>query len=135
ARLTALGTVGAAALLALAAVLALWALASIGIEHFQASYGRGLLKRLSDGIDAVADVLFSGRLYDLLLIGAIPVAVVLLILFSNEIRKAWRTLFPSTRVADDGPWKGSFLPESEISDLLKLKQGIPLGLTSKGRIV
>ena len=56
------GTLGFAVLIALAAVLALWGLLSIGMDGFRASAHLGFLERLTVAVDTIQDAVVSGRL-------------------------------------------------------------------------
>src|SRR5690606_20786305 len=69
------GTLSFTALLALAAVLALWGLLSIGIGGFRASVHLGFLERLTVAVDAVQDAAISGRLPGLAFVTVIAIAV------------------------------------------------------------
>lgn len=129
------GTFGFAVLLALATVLALWGLLSIGMDGFHARTHLGFLERLTVAVDAVQDAAISGRLPGLAFVAIIAAAVLLPILLSTEITNARRILFPSSRLVADGPWKGGFLSDAEISDLIRLDRGLPLGLTARGKMV
>lgn len=129
------GALGFALLLALAAVLALWGLLSIGIEEFRASTHLGFLERITVTLDAIQDAIVSGQLPGLAFVVIIAVVVVWIIMFSTEIAAARRILFPSSRLIEDGPWKGGFMTDAEISDLISLEKGLPLGLTARGKIV
>lgn len=129
------GTLVFAMLLALAAALALWGLLSIGMDGLRASAHLGFLERLTVAVDAVQDAAVSGRLPGLAFVVIIAAAVLLPIMLSTEIANARRILFPSSRHVADGPWKGGFLSDAEISDLVRLDRGLPLGLTAGGKMV
>lgn len=129
------GTLGFATLLALAAVLGLSGLLSIGIDGFHVSAHLGFLERLTGAVDAVQNAAVSGRLPGLAFVTVIATAVLSWILLSTEITNARRILFPSSRHVAEGPWKGGFLSDAEISDLVRLDRGLPLGLTADSKIV
>lgn len=132
-RWAAWGAVLFATLLIGAGLLAAWAILSAGWASVSPS--RSLLEKLAASIDAILAIIVSGTLPGLALVGVIVVAAVAWILCSGEIGKAWAILFPSSRVVSDGPWKGAFLTESDIADLIRLEKGLPLGLTRDGKIV
>lgn len=128
------GTILFAILLIAAGMLATWAIVTAGIasvppERF------GILDRLTASLNAIQAIILSRQLPDIALVGVVAIAVVLWMVFSSEIRKAWTTLFPASRQVLDGPWKSTFLSEFEIADLINLDAGIPLGLTRSGKIV
>lgn len=132
-RWAAWGAVLFATLLIGAGLLAAWAILSAGWASVSSS--RSLLEKLAASIDAILAIIVSGTLPGLALVGVIVVAAVAWIVCSGEIGKAWAILFPSSRVVSDGPWKGAFLTESDIADLIRLEKGLPLGLTRDGKIV
>src|SRR5690606_825483 len=86
-------------------------------------------------VNGVQDAAVSGRLPGLAFVAIIAAAVLLPIMLSTEITNARRILSPSSRLIPDGPWKGGFLSDAEISDLLRLDRGLPLGLTVRGKMV
>ena len=117
-----------------AGLLAAWAILAAGWASVSSSRF-GVLEKLAASIDAIVAIIVSGTLPGLALVGVIVVAAVAWIVCSGEIGKAWAILFPSSRVVSDGPWKGAFLTESDIADLIRLEKGLPLGLTRDGKIV
>lgn len=128
------GTILFAILLIAAGMLATWAIVTAGIASVPPER-IGILDRLTASLNAIQAIILSRQLPDIALVGVIAIAVVLWMVFSSEIRKAWTTLFPASRQVLNGPWKGTFLSESEIADLINLETGIPLGLTKGGKIV
>ena len=133
-RWAAWGAVLFAILLIGAGLLAAWAILAAGWASVSASRS-GLLDKLAASIDAILAIILSGTLPGLAMVGVIVVAIVSWIVCSSEIGKAWAVLLPSSRVVADGPWKGAFLTDSDIADLIRLEKGLPLGLTRGGRIV
>lgn len=116
--------IGAALLAAGTIVMAGWA--SVAPAHI------GLLDRLAASLDAIMAIILSGVPAAMILVGVIVVAAVAWIVCSGEIGRAWALLFPSSRVVADGPWTGSFLTDSDIADLIRHENGLPLGLTTGG---
>ncbi|MGG7519704.1 type IV secretory system conjugative DNA transfer family protein [Allorhizobium undicola] len=133
-RWAAWGAVLFAALLIVANLMAAWAILAAGWASVSSSRS-GVLERLAASIDAIAAIIMSGTHPGLALVGVIVIAIVSWIVFSREIGKAWAVLLPSSRVVTDGPWKGAFLSETDIADLIRLEKGLPLGLTRGGKIV
>ena len=133
-RWAAWGAVLFSALLIVAGLLAAWAILAAGWANVSSSRS-GVLEKLAASIDAIVAIILSGTLPGLALVGVIVVAIVSWIMCSGEIGKAWAILFPSSRVITDGPWKGAFLTESDIADLIRMEKGLPLGLTRDGKIV
>lgn len=129
------GTLGFAVLTLLAGALAVVVLVAVGVAHFRANSFLEILPALVTAMEAIQAVLFSRTLPSMALISVIGLSFLLLLLYSTEIREARLTLFPLSRVVADGPWQGAFLSEAEVGDLLRLKTGLPLGLSTKGRIV
>lgn len=128
------GTILLATLLIVAGMLAAWAIVTAGIASVPPDRF-GILDRLTASLNAINAIILSGQLPDVALVGVIVIAVLLWILFSPAISKAWSALFPASRQVFNGPWKGAFLSESEIADLINLDSGIPLGLSRRGKIV
>ncbi|MCK8782722.1 type IV secretory system conjugative DNA transfer family protein [Rhizobium sp. NTR19] len=128
------GTVLFAALLIVASLLAVWAIIAAGWASVSSSRS-GVVEKLAASIDAILAIILSGTLPSLVLVGVIVVAAVSWIVCSGEFGKAWAILFPASHVVADGPWKAAFLTESDIADLIRLQNGLPLGLTKGGRIV
>jgi len=128
------GTILFAILLIVAGMLATWAIVTAGIASVPPDQS-GILDRITASLNAIQAIILSRRLPDIALVGVTAVAVVLWMVFSSEIRKAWATLFPASRQILDGPWKGTFLSETEVADLINLDSGIPLGLTRSGKII
>lgn len=128
------GTLGFAVLTVLAGVLAMAALLAVGVASFRANSLLEVLPSLVTAMEAIQAVAFSRTLPGIALVGVIVVAFLLLLLYATDIKEARLTLFPPSRVVADGPWQGAFLSETEIADLLRLEKGLPLGLSTKGRI-
>ncbi|MBB4067388.1 type IV secretory system conjugative DNA transfer family protein [Gellertiella hungarica] len=128
------GAILFAAVLIVAGLLAAWAIVTAGWASVPPAR-TGLLERLTASLDAILAIIVSGTLPGLAPVGVIVVAAVSWIVCSSEIGKAWAVLFPASRVVADGPWTGSFLTESDIADLIRLENGLPLGLTNSGKIV
>lgn len=133
-RQAAWGAVLFAAMLIVAGLLAAWVIVAAGWASVPPAR-TGLLERLAASLDIMLAIILSGTLPGLALISVIVVAAVSWIMCSSEIGKAWSILFPTTRIVADGPWKGAFLTETDIADLIRLENGLPLGLTRGGRIV
>lgn len=129
------GTLAFAALTLLAVVLAVAVLVAVGAANFRVRNLLELLPALVTAIEAIQAVVFSRTLPGMALVGVIVVAFLLLLLYATDIKEARLTLFPPSRVVADGPWQGAFLSETEIADLLRLEKGLPLGLSTRGRIV
>lgn len=133
-RWAASATILSAALLIIAGLMAAWVIVTAGWVSASPSRS-GVLDKLAASVDAIMAIILSGTPPALALIGVIVVAVVVWIACSAEISKARATLFPSSRVIADGPWKGAFLSQADITDLIRLEKGLPLGLTNGGKIV
>lgn len=121
-------------LLIIAGLMAAWAIGAAGWASVSPSHS-GMLEKLAASIDAIMAIILSGTPPALALVGVIVVALVAGIACSGQISKAWTTLFPSSRIVTDGPWKGAFLSQADITDLIRLEKGLPLGLTNGGKIV
>ncbi|AXV18554.1 hypothetical protein CYG48_22120 (plasmid) [Neorhizobium sp. SOG26] len=130
-RQAAWGTVLFAILLVGAGLLAIWAIVAAGWASNSPARS-GLLERLAASLDAIRAIILSGTLPGIALVGVIAVSVMSWIMFSHEIGKAWKILFPLSRLVANGPWQGSFLTESDIADLIRRDSGLPLGLTTGG---
>ncbi len=136
-RSAAWATLAFAVLLIAAGGLAAWEIIAASFAHaWHGGSGlSGLLANLAATMDTITAIVLSGRPASLALDGVIVAAAVLWIMFSGAIGKAWSLLFPTSRVVADGPWRGEFLSDSDIADLIRLQKGLPLGLTKGGRMV
>lgn len=55
-------------------------------------------------------------------------------LFGRDWMRDWRRKHPIDRTAEDGPWRGGFLDETDLKHLTGHKDGLPLGIHG-GKIV
>lgn len=137
-RAAAWGTLAFALLLVAAGLLAIGEIISASVAHTWRSGAAGLsgvLNNLAATLNTIKVIILSGSTASIALDVVIVAAILLYGVSLERISRAWSLLFPSSRIVIDGPWKGAFLTESDIADLIRLERGLPLGLTPKGTMV
>ncbi|MEO5807026.1 type IV secretory system conjugative DNA transfer family protein [Devosia sp.] len=66
--------------------------------------------------------------WTLLVVGIALFAILLFGMFGTDWTRAWRKKHPVNRVAENGPWRGGFMEDSQLKELTANSSGLPLGI-------